>query len=101
MGLDIVRLGTVRALAGHAEEAHRVLEELRQLAERSMCQPPSSQGCMLNSARSHAAFEWAGKAFEHRDPNLLSVKVDPTFDSLRSDPRYQALLQKMNLARER
>jgi hypothetical protein len=47
-----------------------------------------------------AALEWAGKAFDHRDPNLLFIKVDPNFDSLRSDPRYLALLEKMNLARE-
>jgi hypothetical protein len=47
-----------------------------------------------------AAFEWAGKAFDQRDPNLLRIKVDPAFDSLRSDLRYPALLEKMNLARE-
>jgi TolB-like protein/Tfp pilus assembly protein PilF len=94
-------LGTVHALAGHAEEAHRVLEELRQLARTKYVPATFVARLHAQLGEKHAAFEWAGKAFEHRDPNLLSVKVDPTFDSLRSDPRYPALLQKMNLARER
>jgi TolB-like protein/Tfp pilus assembly protein PilF len=90
-------LGTVHALAGHIEEAHRVLEELRQLAQSRYV--PASLVAMLHAqlGEKDAAFEWAGKAFDHRDPNLLWIKVDAAFDSLRADPRYPALLEKMNL----
>jgi TolB-like protein/Flp pilus assembly protein TadD len=93
-------LGTVHALAGHFEETHRLLEELRQLAQSKYV--PASFVARLHAllGEKDAALEWAGKAFDHRDPNLLFIKVDPNFDSLRSDPRYLALLEKMNLARE-
>jgi len=94
-------LGTVHALSGHVEEAHRVLEELHQLAQTKYV--PASLVARLHSllGEKDAAFKWAGKAFEQRDPNLLRIKVDPAFDSLRSDPRYPALLEKVNLPRER
>jgi serine/threonine-protein kinase len=94
-------LGTIHALAGHTEEAHRVLEELHQLAQTRYV--PASLIARLHAelGEKDAAFEWTGKAFDHRDPNLLWIKVDAAFDSLRSDTRYPALLEKMNLARER
>jgi tetratricopeptide (TPR) repeat protein len=37
------------------------------------------------------------KAFESRAFLLVFVKADPLFDSLRSEPRYQEILRKMNL----
>jgi len=37
------------------------------------------------------------KAFENRDSSLAYLKVWPIFDSLRSEPRFQAVLKKMKL----
>jgi adenylate cyclase len=42
------------------------------------------------------ALEWLEKAFELRDPNMAYLCL-PCFDSVRSDPRFQELLRKMNL----
>jgi serine/threonine-protein kinase len=42
-----------------------------------------------------AAFEGA---YQERDPLLASTPNDPFFDTYRTDPRFQALLAKMNLA---
>jgi hypothetical protein len=35
-------------------------------------------------------------AFEEHDAELIYLKVDEEFDSVRSDPRFQALLHRMN-----
>ena len=42
------------------------------------------------------AFEWLEKAFEERE-TISSLKVHPEWDPLRSDPRFQDLLRRMNL----
>ncbi len=43
------------------------------------------------------AFAWLEKAINERDASVLRLKIDPAFDSIRSDPRYAKLLQRMNL----
>ena len=43
------------------------------------------------------AIDWLEKAFEVRDPNLPYISVQPIYDPLRSNPRFQDLLRRMNL----
>ena len=42
------------------------------------------------------AFSYLGKAYEDRDYLLTFLQVEPRFDPLRSDPRFQDLLRRMN-----
>jgi hypothetical protein len=43
------------------------------------------------------AFADLEEAFKLRDHRLTQIKVNPRFDSLRSDPRFAELLRRMNL----
>jgi TolB-like protein/tetratricopeptide (TPR) repeat protein len=43
------------------------------------------------------AFAWLERAFAQHDGGLTLIKIDPFMGSLRGDPRYLALLKKMNL----
>jgi len=46
------------------------------------------------------AFEWLERPYRRHDGGLVDLKFDPLLRSLRGDPRYIALLRKMNLSLE-
>ena len=43
------------------------------------------------------ALKWLATAYDRRDECILYIKVDPEWDRLRSDPRFQAIAQKVGL----
>ncbi len=49
------------------------------------------------AGKNDEALEWLEKAYEEHDGNMPSISVDPIFDGLRDNPRFQELLRRMNL----
>ena len=47
--------------------------------------------------QSDKAFEWMDRAYAQRDSGLITTKVNPFLKSLHTDPRFAALLKKLNL----
>jgi len=43
-------------------------------------------------------FDWLEIALDHHDDFLLTIKTHPWFDPVRDDPRFRAVLKRMNLA---
>lgn len=44
------------------------------------------------------AIVWLERAYDERHPFLVQLKIDPEFDSLRDDPRFQDLLRRIGLS---
>ncbi|HKO21616.1 MAG TPA: hypothetical protein VJX91_03115 [Candidatus Eisenbacteria bacterium] len=44
-----------------------------------------------------SAFVWLDRAAEAREPDILRLKVEPSYDSLRVDPRYATLIRRLGL----
>ena len=44
------------------------------------------------------ALDWLERAYEERHPSLIFLNLDPKWESLRTDPRFQSLLQHIRLA---
>jgi tetratricopeptide (TPR) repeat protein len=86
------------ALAGRREEAKAELDAIMLRASRDYISPVSIAYVFAALGDKNAAFEHLDQAIADRDPNVLGLKSNPAFDTLRQDERYQALLRKMQLA---
>ncbi|HUP51835.1 MAG TPA: tetratricopeptide repeat protein [Longimicrobiales bacterium] len=82
------------AASGRAEAARRMLTEL----EREFRGPPPypfqiaiAYGYLSDLDR---AFQWLDRAADDREPYLDFVEIEPAFDPLRGDRRFQAILRK-------
>jgi TolB-like protein/DNA-binding winged helix-turn-helix (wHTH) protein len=87
---------TLRGRTGRTAEARRLLEPLAQGA--SGQRSPYVIGCLYaRIGDTEQAFAWLNKAAEQQQADLVSLKIDPAVDSLRSDPRFQDLLRRVGL----
>lgn len=97
----VAALGFLWAHTGEPAKARGALDELKALsAERYI---PPSHFAMVHSAlgEKDEAIAWLEKGYEERDPAMSSLKIDPIWDSLRSDPRFVALLERLGLGQGR
>jgi serine/threonine protein kinase/Tfp pilus assembly protein PilF len=90
-------LASANALAGRIGEARKLLEELQQLAQRIYVPSLYFAYPYYFLGEIDRAFDWFEKAVAERETLTLHLHVDPLYDPLRSHPRYQSLLRKMNL----
>lgn len=88
-------LGLALGVCGRKAEARAVLEQL-QRPERYIL-PTSFAHVHLGLGEFDAAFEWFDRAIEERDQTMMPILSYAHFDPLRADPRFAALLRKMNL----
>jgi TolB-like protein/Tfp pilus assembly protein PilF len=93
----IAWLGAACAAAGRRDEAHKVLEQLDQLSQQQRYAAPYGVARIYAAlGQKDEAFRWLEAAYEQRANWMVIVKVDPGFDDLRSDQRFQELLRLMN-----
>lgn len=85
------------AAAGRRAEALATLRQIERQAERDYISPVSIAYIHTALGDRDAAFALLDTAIQDRDPNVLGLKSNPIFDSLRGDERYRALLKKMQL----
>ena len=92
-------LGRAYALSGKRGEALGILEELRGVADRRYVSPFDLASMHFALGDEETGFQWLTKAFEDRCFELLSIRVDPRFDLLRTNPRLEELARRLGLAR--
>ncbi len=89
-------LGYAYALAGRRDEALRVLSELSGLRKQRYVEAFGIARIYVGLGEKEQALSWLEKAYEEHAVWTVYLKVDPTLNPLRSDPRFQALLRRMN-----
>ena len=90
-------LGLAYAKADRKGEALKILEELKQLSTGRYVPSLRIDHIYIGLGENDLALEWLEKAYEERDATLIWLKTNYVYDSLRSDPRFKALLKKMGL----
>ena len=84
--------------SGNQAKAKDALEQLRKLEQHravdSLCFTVAYVG--LNNK--DEALHWLEKAYQEHSNSLTALKVDPTYDPLRGEPRFQELLRRLRLA---
>jgi eukaryotic-like serine/threonine-protein kinase len=90
-----VCLGRAYAAAGEREESRKVLQDM-QGEGRQHHTPPYFLGVLYAAVgENDQAFASLEKGCRERDPYLVWLKVSPAVDPLRSDPRFQGLLDQL------
>jgi len=95
--IAIAALGHAYALAGKREEARRAIAELEELSKQRWVSPGQIAMTYAALGDKDQAFAWLDKADKERDSVFARLKVDPRFDSLRSDPRFADLVRRVGL----
>jgi serine/threonine-protein kinase len=90
-------LGLVHAKMGKRGEAQEALDELLKKSKKACVSPCVLALIHFALGKNDQGFEWLEKAYDDHDLSLHGIKVEPAFDSVRSDPRFKALLKKMGL----
>jgi tetratricopeptide (TPR) repeat protein len=88
--------GCAYAGLGRKEEAQEMLNKLIELSQKSYVPLTEVADTCVCLGEKERAIEWLEKAYEERLPRLNDLKVNHFWDSLRSDPRFQDLLRRMN-----
>ncbi len=94
----VAALGRAYALAGRRRKALETLNGLEKVSHSSYVSPYYI--ALIHSALGDKdlAFEWMDKACIERSSFLFFLRVDPSVDALRSDPRFRMLERRMKLA---
>ena len=89
-------LGCAYGASGRTREAGKVLEELREVGTRGYLDPTNVALVHVGLGDTDQVVDWLNKAYEDRAGWIVWLNTYPLFDPLRSDPRFQALPQRMN-----
>ena len=94
-GFRLSGLAMAEHTLGHAQESRQVLDEaIAKTAQDSAYQIAEAFAWRGDK---DDAFEWLERAYQQRDGGLSDIKVGAMITRLRADPRYQALLRRMDL----
>lgn len=90
-------LGLALGLAGRAVEARIVLDRLRTIASQVYVLPTTFAWLHIGLGDVDQAFAWMEQAVDRNDGWISALNSYPFLNPLHADPRFSALLRKMNL----
>lgn len=92
-------LAYVYGRSGQQAQAEHALQKLLQWDQREPVDPAAIVWAYVGTGNNDQAFAYLEKAYLQHSSTLTTLKVEPRFDPLRSDPRYEDLLRRVGLSR--
>jgi TolB-like protein len=93
---DLGTLALVYGLAGRKSETKKIIGELKERSRHHYVFPSVFAYAYLGLGDKDQALTYLEQAYEEQDPALFLLKVSPFLDPLRSEPRFQELLRRVN-----
>jgi TolB-like protein/DNA-binding winged helix-turn-helix (wHTH) protein/Flp pilus assembly protein TadD len=91
-------LGYAYARAGNRNEALRILRQLKVISGKKYVASHDVAAIYVGLGEKSKAIAWLNKGYDEHSYTVLQLGVEPEFDSLRSDPRFQDLVQRVGLS---
>ena len=88
-------LGYAYAISGDRAKAEQILHELEQMAKRQYVSSTAFADIYLGLGEKEKALDWLEKSYQHQESACWYLKVDPIYDRVRNEPRFEALVQKV------
>jgi TolB-like protein/DNA-binding winged helix-turn-helix (wHTH) protein len=82
---------------GHPDEIERVLRKMMEEAKAGARRPYDVAHVATMKGDRSLALDWLEKSYQHHDYWMLYINVDPEYDTLRSDPRFQAIIHRLGV----
>jgi tetratricopeptide (TPR) repeat protein len=93
----IALYGHALAISGDSSGAHQALADLQHLAQSRYVSSLYFASIHLGLGERSVALDGLERAYQERNDYLAYLGVDPIADPLRSEPRFQQLLQKIGI----
>jgi len=90
-------LANAYAVAGKKEDARHLLEQVQQRAAQHYVSPYSLALIYTGLDQQDRALNELELAYDQRELRLLNLKMHPRFGTLRSNPRFKALIERIGL----
>lgn len=90
-------LGYAYAISGKRDEALAILREVQANYDKHLALGADVAAVYTGLGQKNEAFAWLEKDFQAREARLARIRYQLPFESLRSDPRFADLLQRMGL----
>jgi TolB-like protein/Tfp pilus assembly protein PilF len=93
---DVACLAETYAEAGYRDKAQRTLQQLSELSKQRYVSPYLLAHICSALGKKGDTLDWLECAYRQQAAFMVMLKVDPRFDDLRSDARFQDLMRRMN-----
>jgi serine/threonine-protein kinase len=88
-------LGYAYAISGDRPKAEQILCELAEMSKRRYVNTTAFATIYLGFGEKQKALDWLDKSYQDQESACWYLKVDPVYDSVRDEPHFQALVQKI------